>query len=271
MLKTVYSPAMVAFKSEYPGPSKAAAVVERAMIELGLEIIPPGPITDDTLALAHSPSYIHRVTVGQATNGFGNHDPAIPPQAKTCVAAMITATQLAIGGNTIVCVPASGFHHASYESGWGFCTFNGLMVPIRKELLARPNKHVLIIDGDAHFGDGTEDIIQLLGLQYAQWRSEIAGVLNERDWDLVYYQAGADAHKDDSYGAGYLDDDDWYERDRGVFSACASRRIPTVFNFAGGYNGKKTQDLHFRTMLSAAQQLAIHQPSGAVLEAARDV
>jgi acetoin utilization deacetylase AcuC-like enzyme len=49
-------------------------------------------------------------------------------------------------------------HHASANRAWGMCFFNNMAIAVQK---IRPKaKHVLIIDIDLHFGDGTVSIFR---------------------------------------------------------------------------------------------------------------
>ena len=41
---------------------------------------------------------------------------------------LLSAARGALSNGLVACSPTSGFHHAGYESGYGYCTFNGLMV-----------------------------------------------------------------------------------------------------------------------------------------------
>jgi acetoin utilization deacetylase AcuC-like enzyme len=80
---------------------------------------------------------------------------------------MLSAARHVLRHGGAACAPCSGFHHASFESSWGYCTFNGLMVTaavLRQEGLVGK---VGIIDCDTHPGDGTQDIISRLGA--ASW------------------------------------------------------------------------------------------------------
>jgi acetoin utilization deacetylase AcuC-like enzyme len=237
--------------------------------------------TDAQLELAHSAEYVKGVLDGEIRNGFCTIDHDVTNQARACVGAMIQAVDLAIHAKTIVAVPCSGFHHASYGSGWGYCTFNGLVIAIAAERAkhgGKPRK-VLIIDGDGHYGDGTDSCLREHaikgiyhltgpGLHHADWDGTIHRALRAEPWDLVLYQAGADAHRDDSYGVGYLDDDEWMLRDTMIFSHVAKMRIPTVFNFAGGYNGAQTVDLHYRTVRTALRYVLRYATPAAELKVA---
>ena len=228
----------------------------------------------EQLVRAHDLTYVEDVRASRVANGFGNGNKAFVAHATAAVGCMIAGVEAALDRpSSVVCAPVSGFHHAHFKSAEGFCTFNGLAVAIACARLKRRMPHVLIIDGDAHYGNGTADIISRLGwagvhhlthdnpdggqrLSPQIWEPQIRGLLTNRPWDLVLYQAGADAHVDDPYGAGYLNDDDWEARDQLVFQYCARLGLPLVFNLAGGYNGERTLELHAQTVRTARQAYA---------------
>lgn len=229
-----------------------------------------GRVSLSQLARSHDCRYVSGVAHQEIPNGFGNTDFDTLQHVLCANGVMIRAVQLALDNPAnVVCAPVSGFHHAHYGEPGGYCTFNGLLVAIAAERASgrgRLNK-VLIIDGDAHHGDGTDDIILRQGLAGITnlthkskgpnslspniWEMQIRGLLTNQEWDLVIYQAGADAHKNDPYGAGYLNDAGWDFRDMLIFQTCRRNKIPLVFNLAGGYNGEETVKLHLRTISSA--------------------
>lgn len=223
------------------------------------------PATVAQLTRAHDLGYVMGILEGHIPNGFGKIGGQSRAQRSQILAAngaMITAVRTALDGDGTepVFAPVSGFHHAHYADAKGYCTFNGLMIAIANARLHQQVPQVLIIDGDAHEGDGTDNIIDKLWLRDSvtnltrlgrhTWYQEIEMMLSRFPWDLVLYQAGADAHEDDPYGEGYLNDDDWEARDRLVFQFCAKHRVPLVFNLAGGY-GPRTVELHRRTAKAA--------------------
>lgn len=236
---------------------------------------------------AHDPRYVDDVLYRGAKNGWGNSDPRVLAHVRHSNEALWAAVGAVLDNKgdepPVAFAPVSGFHHAHYDHGYGYCTFNGLVISI---LEARRNNllqgDVLIIDGDGHHGDGTEDIITKLGListnnlrldaGAVKGSATVAGALIDmalgayNNWDLVLYQAGADAHKDDPYGAGYLTDGEFTERDLRVFRLCKERNIPLVWCLAGGYNGTKTIGLHTRTFAAALQ---VFYPGQTRLPAAR--
>ena len=66
-------------------------------------------------------------------NGFGNYNREITNSLRYTVGSIVGATihVLRTPGSTdsrVAVSPTSGFHHAGYDFGGGFCTFNGLMI-----------------------------------------------------------------------------------------------------------------------------------------------
>lgn len=238
---------------------KAREVFERvAAPARDTVVLADGALMQD-LERAHDPQFVHNVMMGRLMNGYGNTDPAVLKHVLAANGVMIRAVQEALGdgrGAAPVMAPVNGFHHAHYDNCYGYCTFNGLIVaPLVAGLRG---KKVLIIDGDGHDGDGTKQIIKRLRLgdtftnvsgdqMREKWAVIIPYVMKQRDWDLIIYQAGADAHQDDPYGAGYLDDMSFAARDELVFALANDRKIPLVWNLAGGYAGEATIQLHAGT------------------------
>ncbi len=151
----------------------------------------------------------------------------------------------------VACSPSSGFHHARHGGGHSFSTFNGLIVAAQHLKCTGLARRVGIVDFDYHEGDGTQDIIDRLGLgwithwsagaeykhpcQADDFLSWITTTVKQMaDCDLLIYQAGADQHVDDPLG-GLLTDEQMAQRDRSVFWTCREYKIPLVWNLAGGY------------------------------------
>jgi len=214
------------------------------------------PASDEVLCAAHDPSYIDGVLSGELKNGFGNHSPEIARSLRYTVGSMVAACKYVLANSSesepaVACSPTSGFHHAGYDFGGGFCTFNGLMAAaIRVHELGLADK-ILILDMDHHRGNGTENIIDVLGIDYITHitagksyttagqavsigRHLLYGIPNRRRFDLVIFQAGADMHIDDPLG-GLLDTRQMKSRDKMTFLSCNIGYMPIVWNLAGGY------------------------------------
>ena len=227
------------------------------------------PVTPPDLMRCHDPAYVRGVLSGHIPNGHGNTCMRIAESLLWTNGSFIAAARHALTVG-VACSPSSGFHHANYESGGGFCTFNALALTV--VLLQSTAPRIAIIDADAHYGDGTDAIIERLDLDVEHWTfgrsvpafdammDRLEGMF--RSWsdeclDLLLYQAGADPHVEDPLG-GFLTSEQMRLRDRLVFTRCAEHGIPVVWNLAGGYQQKAdgsipaVLDLHRATMEECA-------------------
>ena len=261
-----YTPAMSATTASYsPSSGKPALVVQDWQQHWDIAILEPRQATLNELKLAHDPDYVDGVLACTLPNGFRNHDPAVAATLPWTVGAMLSAAEWAVERYGTACAPVSGFHHAHWDRGGGFCTFNGLMIAalaLRAEGLV---KKVAVLDCDEHYGNGTDDIIERLGLEtfirhvtagrgYPRNRRAFLNVLPDivagfADCDLILYQAGADPHIDDPLG-GWLSTEELYERDRRVFAAARRHALPVAWNLAGGYQRpiEKVLEIHDNTL-----------------------
>lgn len=266
-----YSPEQVAEPQvASPSASKPRQVVERWQARgFTIEVLVPRPVTADDLALAHDWRYVDDVLALRAPNGFGNRSASVARSLPWTSGSMLSAALAALDSRLVACAPCSGFHHARYDEGAGFCTFNGLMVAALKLRALGRVARVGILDCDQHYGDGTDDIIDRKGargwIRHATasrgYRREaksflaaLPGIVESfAACDVLLYQAGADPHVHDPLG-GFLDDDQLAERDRTVFREARRLGIPAAWNLAGGYQDPldNVLDIHDRTMRECA-------------------
>jgi acetoin utilization deacetylase AcuC-like enzyme len=236
-----------------PSAAKPAQVVRAWRAEgLPLRVLEPEPATIDELCLAHDRAYVEDVLALRRPNGFKTRDSAVAASLPYTSGAMLSAARVALRERGAVCAPVSGFHHAQWAAGRGYCTFNGLMVTalaLKREGLVR---EVAIIDCDHHEGDGTSAIIERLRCEgwvrhftagrdfrrpsqveafFERLARELRAIATV---DLVLYQAGADPHVDDPLG-GWMTTEQMRLRDARVFEAASAHRTPLVWNLAGGY------------------------------------
>lgn len=209
------------------------------------------PASEKQIARAHHPEFVKGVLGGTWPNGFGNCDLAVAASLPYTSGSLLAAAEYAVRQRQVVCSPTSGFHHAGFSGAGGYCTFNGLMVTALALKDAGLVKRVAILDCDAHYGDGTDSIIQAHGLDWIEhqtqghefWSAKTAAHGAYERWllsaiakcsvcDVVLYQAGADPHLDDPLG-GILSTAQMRERDRMVFEQLGG--LPMVWNLAGGY------------------------------------
>ena len=248
-----------------PSAGKPAKVIQdwlgHEKIAPNIEIMPFDPTNNEMLYAAHAKAYVDGVLDGTIANGFGDKSPDLAASLPYTVGSMVAAARHVLQRNdpslqlNVAVSPTSGFHHAGYDFGGGYCTFNGLMVAAIHVHQLGLAKRILILDMDQHYGNGTQDIIDHLGIDYvtnltaeatyatADEALHTSDLLNSHlictrceslKYDLILYQAGADMHVNDPLG-GLLTTQQMRERDANVFWSAKVTRTPIVWNLAGGY------------------------------------
>ena len=180
-MKTYYNNDYVASKYAFDTTRKAKAITESLVsspIE-GLSLVDPnadfcsdgklwnssfGEIAASLTNLLHSDEYFSAVSTGEPrslaeTQGF-DWDPGISKMALAHASGLIAATHDAFTNKCVAGSLSSGLHHAHYDRGMGYCTFNGLTAAAKFAIDGFNAERILILDFDAHSGGGTWEIIQ---------------------------------------------------------------------------------------------------------------
>lgn len=258
-------------------------------------VIDPGPVADEDLYRVHTPAYVHSIRTGQY-NQLTRQRLGLPwsPQLSrrshyatqgTLLAAR-TALREGLAANL-----AGGTHHAFPDSGQGFCVFNDVAVAIRALQHDDPLYQIMVVDLDAHQGNGTHAIFATdphvftyslhVGRNYPSQKvpgsmdveldrfapSEVFFDKLERtlpqaverfEPDLAFFIAGADVHIDDRFGQMMLTTADVARRDRWTLDLLRGWGVPTAVVYGGGYNRTPgmTAALHIQTVHIAAQRYA---------------
>jgi len=271
--------------------------LERSAIS-GVQIVEPSPLGGRQLAEVHDVEYVRAVKEGEPralaeSQGFvwdRGLWRMVCASTGGVVAAALAALDEGVSGSL-----SSGLHHARYDRGAGFCTFNGLVIAAKAALNAGARR-VLILDLDAHCGGGTESLIgdepriaQLdvavdsydhyspsaqarlvvvrRGSDYLPAIQQMLAQADQRGdaFDLCLYNAGMDPFEHcPTGGLSGITQDILGERERLVFAWCQRRRMPVAFVLAGGYIGEHLDadglvGLH-RLTLSAAAESARSSP-----------
>lgn len=241
-----------------PSAAKPEAVVQ-SWRKLGIPLAfrAFGPLSRQELTGAHAAAYVDGVLDLTMPNGFGNFDARVAKSLPWTNGSFVAAAEHARRSGGVAIAPVSGFHHAGFDDGGGYCTFNGLGIAAAR-LVKQGVRKLGILDCDAHFGNGTEDILArvpgLAGrvLHYTRGSAHYRGGPNEApaflahlpvlldEWkaagvEIVLYQAGADPHVADPIGCRFLTTEQLHARDAAVFQACARLGLPIAWNLAGGY------------------------------------
>lgn len=271
-MRVVYSEQMVAPAQGYsPSAAKPTAVMAAWRDNWpNLIVRAAEPVSVGQLALAHERAYVEDVLAMRLPNGFGTVSAEVNASLPFTSGALLTAARWALAEGGAVAAPVSGFHHAGWDFGGDYCTFNGLMVTAMALQAERPGLRVGILDYDYHYGNGTDDILDrhkpegIVHItagerwqhpdQAAAFLAHIANDLDHMaDCDLVLYQAGADPHIDDPLG-GFLTTTQLAQRDWRVFAGLHERRIPVAWDLAGGYQKplSRVVAIHENTMRACA-------------------
>lgn len=255
-------------------------LVDRVGIDEGA-FYAPDPATDDVLLKVHTSNYLDSL----------NKSVNVALIAEVMVAALlpnrILQKQLlepiryATGGTILGAKLAierewainlsGGYHHAKADSGGGFCFFADVPIAVRKMWEETPDRKVLIVDLDAHQGNGNASIFRddprvdlfdvYNGLIYpgdyeaagcvrynhpvdmsigdeeylGLLERELPPAIDESSPGLIIYNAGTDVLTGDPLGGMNITAEGIIRRDGIVFQYAADRRIPILMVLSGGY------------------------------------
>jgi acetoin utilization deacetylase AcuC-like enzyme len=264
----------------------------RAAAPPGLRIVDAEPAPLDDLLRVHGPAYLEKIRRG-ALPPLENLKLGLPASAS-----LLERSRLETGGTLLALEAAlvdglaanlaGGTHHAHADRGLGYCVLNDVAVAIRSVQARRPSLRIIVVDTDAHHGDGTAALFSddprvftysihvgrnypsvkppgSLDVPLARWvrgadyldqlEATLPAALDDHRPDLAFWLSGADPHEHDRFGQMRLADADMAARDAFVLDELVRRRgVPTVVLYGGGYNRDRehTARLHARTVLAAA-------------------
>ena len=263
----------------------------------GISLRLPQPLSLEQVNGVHDAAYVRAVQTGvplelaqsQGLTWDAGLWPMVLASNGGVVAASLDALQSGLSGTL-----SSGLHHAGRGKGYGYCTFNGLVLAARAALDAGA-RSVLILDLDAHCGGGTASLIagdeRIWQLDvsvddYDHYESSdrvrLSMVQRSEDYlaaidtalqdlaargprfDLCLYNAGMDPFEGcPDGGLPGISIEMLTAREHLVFEWCRSQRLPVAFTLAGGYVGEGLDKpglvgLHRLTLSAAALGGPIH-------------
>lgn len=256
----------------------------------GEDIVEVRAADPHVLGRVHDRSYLEKIyhgrldrkeqlRIGLPVNGrlFERSSTEVEATRQACHAALIEGIAICLAGGT---------HHAFRDRGEGYCVFNDVAIAIKDLQLKRPGIKVMVVDTDAHRGNGTaslladdpkvftysihvgrsrsaskevssmdiETVRYVEGEMYLkQLFTSLAAALDVFSPDLVIWVAGADNHRNDRFGQMMLSEGDLQRRDEVILSAFLRNRIPVAVLYGGGYNRttEGTAKLHRNTVTTA--------------------
>ena len=289
MIPVVYHPAynITAFGLErhHPFDGRKYRRIHDALVDRGLrrrgDFLRPRPVTRADLGKIHTPEYLESLkrpealarilevpVVGRLPAWAINWRILLPMRYAT--GGTILACQLALARGIAINL-GGGYHHAAAGWGGGFCVYSD--AALAAKLLHDEGKvgKVLVIDLDAHQGNGTASAIRdwpwasifdlyqrdifpprkepedyplpvrlgLTGFEYLGIvRDSLPYVLENNRPDLILYNAGSDPFEGDPLAGFRLTESDIAERDLLVVSLALERGIPLAMVLSGGYSAE---------------------------------
>jgi histone deacetylase 11 len=251
-----------------------------------ITVAPPHPISDDDLLLVHTPGYLAKLKQQNylvqalefpplALFPYSVIEERVLHPMRLAAQGTLLAGELALERGVAVNM-SGGYHHCSADQGEGFTIYSDVGVVVhklRQTAKLKPDDRVLIIDLDAHQGNGHERIFHAdrkvvimdmynakiyPGDQHAKgridWdvplrpgcddhdylellRARLPGALKSaRQPKIALYIAGTDVYERDALGGLRLTEDGVFERDQIVIKALREANIPVMMTLAGGYS-----------------------------------
>lgn len=122
----------------------------------------PLEANDEILKLVHSSEYLETVKQAEAHGRYLTMDTPVMPGAmqgaRLIAGSGIAAADSLLDDECDIAVTLGGLHHAGVSGGEGFCLVNDVAITAKYLIEKKGLERVLILDTDAHQGNGTMDI-----------------------------------------------------------------------------------------------------------------
>ncbi len=167
---------------------------------------------------------------------------------------------------------SGGYHHAKRDSGGGFCFYADIPIAIYKLFTKKSDLSVMIVDLDAHQGNGCESIfaddcrVYIFDVynkdiypwddearRYIDFNYPVESYIGDKEYlslieakltdailaskpDIIVYNAGTDIFREDPLGCMNISHDGIIKRDEIVFKTAIKNDIPILMVLSGGYS-----------------------------------
>jgi acetoin utilization deacetylase AcuC-like enzyme len=296
--KLVYHPGYDLNLGDHVFPSQKFWLIRERLLGKGHarpeDFVEAEPASDDDILAVHDRDWVERLKNGTLTY-YDILKLELPYSRQ-----MVRAFWLAAGGTTLAARLAlrdgigynvgGGFHHAFPDHGEGFCAIHDVAVAIRRMQKDGLARRAMVVDCDAHHGNGTaaifagdENVFTLSIHQLNNYPAEkppsnvdidLPDATGDEEYierlrrayapamaafrpDLLVYVAGADPYCQDQLGGLALTLEGLKARDRLVFSLALTENVPVAVVLAGGYaeDVNDTVTIHANTVDAAKEVL----------------
>jgi histone deacetylase 11 len=273
------------FDSRKPG-KVYAWLVERTGIDRRKFYAPP-MASDEDLLLVHTPEYLDSLKRSSTVAAVAELGVAALIPNIFLQRGLLVPMRYATGGTVLGCDLAlqygwainlsGGYHHAKSLSGGGFCFFADIPIGVKRLWMNRPELEVMIVDLDAHQGNGYASIFgddyrihifdaynafaypyddearRYIEFDYplqpgtgdreylALLERELGKAVEEVEPDIIIYNAGTDVFEGDPLGGLNITMEGIIKRDELVFRNSIERKIPILMLLSGGYTTKSAE------------------------------
>jgi len=292
-----YNISILGIENFHPFDSKKFKKVYKGLIDSQAicpsQFFHPQIVTDSQLLHVHTPDYLHTLRKSSVIAkiveisplrflpAFVLHSSILKPM-KYATGGTILGVELALRCGWAINL-SGGYHHAKASAGDGFCVYADVPIALHSMWKEFPELKVLIVDLDAHQGNGNSSIlggdnrVAILDLynssiyphdfdavqqvkypvplerrtktnQYLELLSHwLPKAVSDFGPGLIVYNAGTDIFKDDQLGGLSVSEEGVIQRDEFVFKVAFQNRIPILMVLSGGYN-RKSGDIIARSI-----------------------
>lgn len=289
-----YNMSFFGFEKLHSFDSKKYEKVYNSLIEFGVStdrFYKPRMVTDQELLTVHTEEYLDSLKSTKKVLQIaelwpnkialkaickcipnGSLQKRIIDPMRRATAGTATAARIAFDKKKNCVNIGGGFHHAKRNSGGGFCYFADIPYAVNCLWKTHKNLKVMIVDLDAHQGNGYEDIfcsdnrVSIFDVycvnnypmdqfvkKYITYDFPIFSGIKDKEYlellgnnlpvamdnskpELIIYNAGTDPYENDPIGKMSLTKEGLVMRDELVFEFAKNRGIPVCMVTSGGYS-----------------------------------
>jgi len=241
----------------------------------------PESATEDDLLMVHSKDYLVSLRNSENIAKIAEFEMLASIPNDILQEKLIKSVKYATGGTILGCKLAlkygwamnlsGGYHHAKANEGGGFCFFADIPIGVFRTFEKNPDLSVLIVDLDAHQGNGYASIFKddprvsifdvynqdiyphdEAAKRYIRFHYPVSSGIGDDEYTtliassipealksakpgLIIYIAGADIFEDDTLGGMCISANGIQKRDEIVFSNAVAYGIPVLMVSGGGY------------------------------------